>query len=346
MRLSFVSLAILAALMPAASYAQDLEASSGATISATSAELARASKMWTSGDHAGAVRIWQAMGDSRDAQYNLGQAYRLGRGVSSDLGMARVFYEKALERGHPKAAEQLGLLLFNETSTRASSVPFLEQAAANGSPRAEMALGIWYFEGADRPNVEMARTYLSRASAAKIPGADAALARLSLDTGAAAVAVAASPKDDDPVSIGNAASAVVLAAIEAERPVAVVGQPLRVASAAPIAAQPVRTVPIRSTTSEPVRIAVTMPPKNASVATMGLPMDRPVAVAVVNKPVVQAIPVPRPSAVQAIPRAPRVVTRVEASDEVMVYSSPSGNYSRKRRASDAAEAAPVVIWWN
>ena len=36
---------------------------------------------WQRGDHAGAVRMWRPVADAgnADAQFNLGQAYRLGR---------------------------------------------------------------------------------------------------------------------------------------------------------------------------------------------------------------------------------------------------------------------------
>ena len=43
---------------------------------------------WTRGDFAGAIREWQgpaAAGDA-DAQFNLAQAYKLGRGVLSKVG--------------------------------------------------------------------------------------------------------------------------------------------------------------------------------------------------------------------------------------------------------------------
>ena len=326
MRLAIVTLAALAVSLPAASHAQDLEASTGATVSATSADLARASKMWVSGDHAGAVRVWRGLTDSRDAHYNLGQAYRLGRGVPTDLGMARVFYERALTAGHPKAAEQLGLLLFNDASTRASAVPFLMQAAANGSPRAEMALGLWNLEGSDKPNLEVARVHLTNASEARIPGAAAALAKLSLRAGV------------NPASMSEAERSSMAAASVAEAALAAMGS----------AQMP--TIAL----AQPVRVAVATPAPAVSVATMGLPADGPVVA--VASPVVQAIPRPahrppvvavpsRPVAVRAVPVPPRTIVQVEASDEVMVFSSPSGNYSRKVLPSDAARPAPVVIWW-
>lgn len=334
MRPTIATLALLALAAPVISHAQDLEPSSGATMSATSVELARASKLWTSGDHAGAVKVWQSMPQSRDAQYNLGQAYRLGRGVSEDLGMARVFYEKALAAGHPKAAEQLGLLLFNHSSTRASAVPFLEQAAANGSPRADMALGIWNLEDAQTPDLERARVHLTKASDAKIPGASAALAKLSLKAGM------------DPSTMSDADRSGMAAASVAEAAFAVMGTPLAQPAPPAVAVQPA-----------PVRVAVAPAPVRPSVASMGLPAA-PVA-PMVKAPPVRAMPArvavaPAASTIPSQVRAASPVSvrhpgmpmvQVEASDEVVVYSSPSGNYSRKALPADAARPAPVVIWW-
>ena len=44
--------------------------------------------------------------------FNLGQAYRLGRGVLVDLGTAQTWLERAAEKGHVDAQTTLGLLLF------------------------------------------------------------------------------------------------------------------------------------------------------------------------------------------------------------------------------------------
>ena len=69
---------------------------------------------WTDGDFANAVREWAepaAQGDP-DAQFNMAQAYRLGRGVDADLVQAEALYAKAAAQGHVKAADNYGLLLF------------------------------------------------------------------------------------------------------------------------------------------------------------------------------------------------------------------------------------------
>lgn len=56
---------------------------------------------WSRGDYAKAVTTWQkdaARGDV-DAQYNLAQAYRLGRGVAPDMAKAEALYAQAAAGG-------------------------------------------------------------------------------------------------------------------------------------------------------------------------------------------------------------------------------------------------------
>ena len=57
---------------------------------------------WSRGDYAAAVREWEApaaAGDP-DAMFNLGQAYRLGRGVVMNPGRAEQLYARAAAAGH------------------------------------------------------------------------------------------------------------------------------------------------------------------------------------------------------------------------------------------------------
>lgn len=57
---------------------------------------------WSRGDYATAVREWQSAADKgdADAQFNLGQAYRMGRGVAPDAKKAELYYAKAAGQGH------------------------------------------------------------------------------------------------------------------------------------------------------------------------------------------------------------------------------------------------------
>ena len=62
---------------------------------------------WGRGDFARAVQEWRgpATAGDADAQFNLGQAYKLGRGVPADQGIAIEWFRKAALQGHPKAED-------------------------------------------------------------------------------------------------------------------------------------------------------------------------------------------------------------------------------------------------
>ena len=66
---------------------------------------------WQRADYAGAVAIWRPLAESGDADaaFNLGQAYRLGRGVPTNLAIAKSWFERAARQGHVDAQTTLGL---------------------------------------------------------------------------------------------------------------------------------------------------------------------------------------------------------------------------------------------
>ena len=100
------------------------------------------------GDFAGAIKDWQApaaQGDA-DAQFNLGQAYRLGKGVPVDLAKAEDYYRRAAEQGHFQAEDNYGRMLFQK-GERAKAAPWLEKSAARGDPRGQLILGTMLFNG-------------------------------------------------------------------------------------------------------------------------------------------------------------------------------------------------------
>src|SRR3954447_10141416 len=103
---------------------------------------------WQRGNFAAAVAEWRPLADQgdADAQYNLGQAYKMGRGVPTDLGIAQTWYEKAAQQGHPQAAANLGLILF-QNGQRERAIPWLKMAADADDPRAEYVLGTALFNG-------------------------------------------------------------------------------------------------------------------------------------------------------------------------------------------------------
>ncbi len=103
---------------------------------------------WENGDPARATAIWRALADKgdMDAAFNLGQAYRLGRGVPADSGEAKKWFERAARAGHIDAQVSLGLLLF-DVGDRATALTWLGRAAEKGDPRALLVTGTAYFNG-------------------------------------------------------------------------------------------------------------------------------------------------------------------------------------------------------
>lgn len=135
---------------------------------------------WSQGDHAAAVKEWlgpAARGDA-DAQFNMAQAYKLGKGVPQDGKRAEAWYRKAAEQGHIKSADTLGLLLFQE-GRKAEALPFLKASADRGEPRAMYILGIAHFNG-DMVGKDWVRAYAftSRAAATGLEQATRSLATM------------------------------------------------------------------------------------------------------------------------------------------------------------------------
>jgi TPR repeat protein len=135
---------------------------------------------WSAGDFNRAVVEWQgpaAAGDP-DALFNLAQAYRLGRGVEIDNTRARKLYEQAAKLGHVKAADNYGLMLFQE-GEQAKAMPLIKAAAERGDPRAQYVLGLSHFN-ADYVARDWVRAYalMTLASGAGLPQARDALAQM------------------------------------------------------------------------------------------------------------------------------------------------------------------------
>lgn len=135
---------------------------------------------WQRGDAAAAVQIWQPLADKGDADaaFNLGQAYRLGKGLPLDLAAAQGWFEKAARKGHVDAQATLGLLLF-QSGNRVGAMRWLMAAADAGEPRAMLMVGTALYNGdgivADPVK---AYAYVSRAAAQGLAPAKATLADL------------------------------------------------------------------------------------------------------------------------------------------------------------------------
>jgi TPR repeat protein len=135
---------------------------------------------WSRGDYARAVNEWKALAErgDADAQFNLAQAYKLGRGVPRDLAKAEELFGKAAAQGHLQASDNYGLLLF-QRGEHARALPYIKAASDRGDPRAQYLLGIAHFNG-DNVEKDWVRAYalVSLAQQAGLPQAAPALAQM------------------------------------------------------------------------------------------------------------------------------------------------------------------------
>jgi TPR repeat protein len=135
---------------------------------------------WAGQNYDEAIRIWRPLADrgDADAQYNLAQAYFLGRGVPQNMTLAEQWYERAARQGHPEATANYGLLLF-QNGRRQEAIPYITRAADAGDPRAQYVLGTALFNG-DVIARDAPRAYalMSRAAAQNLPPAVTQLAEM------------------------------------------------------------------------------------------------------------------------------------------------------------------------
>jgi hypothetical protein len=122
---------------------------------------------WQRADYSGAVAIWRPLAEKgdADAQFNLGQAYRLGRGVPTNLAAAKTWFERAANQGHVDAETTLGLLLF-QNNDQAGGLKWLKKASDKGEPRAMLVYGTALVNGDSvSQDPVLGYAYVSRAAA-------------------------------------------------------------------------------------------------------------------------------------------------------------------------------------
>lgn len=135
---------------------------------------------WGRGDYQTALQEWRgpaANGDA-DAQFNLAQAYKLGRGVPTDLRQAESWYKKAADQGHLQANDNYGLVLF-QANRRDEALPYLQASADRGEPRSQYVLGTGHFNG-DFVEKDWVKAYalMTRSSAQGLPQATSNMAQM------------------------------------------------------------------------------------------------------------------------------------------------------------------------
>lgn len=247
---------------------------------------------WSRGEHEAAVKEWlgpAARGDA-DAQFNMGQAYKLGKGVPQDLKRAEAWYRKAAEQGHIKASDTLGLLLFQD-NRKAEAAPFLQASAERGEPRAMYILGIAHFNG-DTVGKDWVRAYAltSRASSSGLEQATRALAMM-----------------DNMIPLEQRQLGVSLAADLEQKAQAKRSEQF---AAADLGAKAMPTAPVRSSVPTGSLEKADVPP---SVITAGadfanpVPMPAPKRVVGSNAPAAKpvAAKAPKPAASAPVPPAPQ-----------------------------------------
>ncbi len=134
--------------------------------------------LYKRGDYAGALKEWRPLADrgDPDAQFNLAQAYRLGRGVPANLTTAIDLYTKAARQDHVEAGGLLGLTLF-QNGKRKEAMPWLDKAAKSGDAAAQYLYGTSLFNG-DLVGKDPVRAYalMTQAAAQGFTPARSALA--------------------------------------------------------------------------------------------------------------------------------------------------------------------------
>jgi cell division septation protein DedD len=135
---------------------------------------------WAKGDYPRAITEWRplAVAGDADAQFNLAQAYKLGRGVPLDPALAESWFRKAALQGHVQAADNYGLALF-QAGKKTDALPWLQKSVAHGEPRAQLVLGTMLFNGDAVPR-DFPRAYalMTRASASGLQSASQTLAQM------------------------------------------------------------------------------------------------------------------------------------------------------------------------
>ncbi|HXH17308.1 MAG TPA: SPOR domain-containing protein [Sphingomonas sp.] len=135
---------------------------------------------WAKGDFPRAIGEWRplAVAGDADAQFNLAQAYKLGRGVPLDPVLAESWFRKAAMQGHLQAGDNYGLALF-QANKKSDALPWLEKSVARGEPRTQLVLGTMLFNGDAVPrDIPRAYALMTRASASGLQSASQTLAQM------------------------------------------------------------------------------------------------------------------------------------------------------------------------
>ena len=148
------------------------------------ADVEAGARKYEAGDYAGAIAEWlpEAAKNEPNALFNLGQVYRLGRGVPVDLEKSADYYERASNAGHISAQANLGTVLYfaePPLRNRKKAIDSWRAAADAGEPRALYMMGVLFFNG-DELQRDWPRAYAYTKAAAEsgVPEARSALSEM------------------------------------------------------------------------------------------------------------------------------------------------------------------------
>ena len=107
---------------------------------------------YNAGDYKRAIDEWMpaAARNDADALFNLGQVYRLGKGVKPDLAVAEDYYKRAAALGHIVAEGNLGALYLDTEGALfdpKKGIEWLQKASYRGNMLSRYMLGVIYFNG-------------------------------------------------------------------------------------------------------------------------------------------------------------------------------------------------------
>lgn len=124
------------------------------SLGVSAADSSSGLEAWRDGDYGRAVAELRepAMAGDAVAQFHLGLAFALGRGVLADAAKAAQWYERAALAGHPKAQVNLAIMLLDGTvdggaDAAAQARDWLLRAVRQGDGRAAHRLGLMYYRG-------------------------------------------------------------------------------------------------------------------------------------------------------------------------------------------------------
>jgi uncharacterized protein len=152
----------------------------GTTVVPAIADVKDGVDAWGRGEFEAAVKEWRtaALKGDPDAQFNMGQAYKMGRGVKQDLDVALDWYRRAAQQGHTKSADSYGHLLYYKGMIR-ESLPYLQASSTRGEPRSQYYLATELFNGTNIAK-DWVRSYalMTRASSSGMSAASRSLAQM------------------------------------------------------------------------------------------------------------------------------------------------------------------------